>query len=83
MELGDCYRNIDRTRLEFFALEAEIDLLSSNEVRNTQAVEKAAAPVAESFALMLKRGLAQALTVGMVLAVAVLAAALIIYLSWR
>ena len=79
--LGERFRNIDRTRLEFFQIEAELEMLMNNPVAVTAASEERSAQP-ESFTTMLKRGAAWALTAGVVLAAAILLAAAMLYAAW-
>ena len=82
--LGECFRSIDRKRLEFFEVDGEIELLL---MRNAapgagQTAEKTAVP-AEDFKHLLRKGWAMALTVGMVIAAATIVSAVIIFMGWR
>lgn len=81
-QLGERYRTLDRTRLEFFQTDAELEMLMKN---NQPAAAQVTAnmPQTESFSLMCKRGLAAALTVGFTVAAAIIVAALMICASWR
>lgn len=81
-ELGERFRTIDRQRLEFFEDDGEIEMLiagnsapAASENNNTQA--------AESFKYMLKKGWALALSLGVVVGIFAIIAALIIFLGWR
>lgn len=79
--LGERYRTLDRTRLEFFQTEAELDQLVKS-----QGTPAAVMPEVErrdaTFGEMYKKGLAEALTVGFTIALAIIVAALIICAAW-
>lgn len=83
MALGEAYRTIDRTRLEFFALDSEIEVVTADGSRSVPSPVTSTDAPEETFKTMLKKGAALALTVGVTVGAAVIAAALIIYLSWR
>ncbi|MBE6366964.1 MAG: hypothetical protein E7052_03520 [Lentisphaerae bacterium] len=83
MALGEAYRTIDRTRLEFFVLDSEIEVVTADGSRSVPPPVTSTAAPEETFKTMLKKGAALALTVGVTVGAAVIAAALIIYLSWR
>ena len=82
VELGERYRLIDRARLDFFAVDAELDVLLAGQ-SSPQALPESGGENVETFSLMLKKGWALALSLGLVLAVAILLAALIIFAGWR
>ena len=80
-QLGERYRTLDRTRLEFFQTDAELEMLmKSNQPAAAQVTENL--PQTESFSLMYKRGLAAALTVGFTVAAAIIIAALMLCNAW-
>lgn len=80
-QLGERYRTLDRTRLEFFQTDAELEMLmKSNQPAAAAANENL--PQTESFSLMYKRGLAAALTVGFTVAAAIIIAALMLCNAW-
>ena len=81
-QLGERYRTLDRTRLEFFQTDAELEMLMKNNQSAAAQVTENLMPT-ESFSLMYKRGLAAALTVGFTVAAAIIVAALMICASWR
>lgn len=82
--LGECFRNVDRKRLEFFEVDGEIELLLLHNAASItgQTAEKPAVK-AEDFKQLLRKGWAMALTVGMVIAAATIASAVIIFMGWR
>jgi len=82
VELGERFRTIDRERLAFYACDGEIELLLAENSAGTAAEENNSKPV-ESFKSMLKQGWALALTLGTVVGVSAIIAALIIHLAWR
>ena len=79
-EIGERYRMIDRERLNFFALDARIELLLA---RGTAPQVEKSAVQQESFRTLMKNGWALALTLGVTLGVFTLLAALIIFCGWR
>ena len=79
-EIGERYRMIDRERLNFFALDARIELLLA---RGTAPQVEKFAVQQESFRTLMKNGWALALTLGVTLGVFTLLAALIIFCGWR
>ena len=82
VELGERFRTIDRERLAFYACDGEIELiLSENSTAANSGSETA--PAVENFKTMLKKGWALALSLGVVVGVFAIIAALIIYLGWR
>ena len=82
VELGERFRTIDRERLAFYACDGEIDLLLAENSAGTAAVEKSAVSE-EHFKSMLKKGWALALTLGTVVGVSAIIAAVIVHLAWR
>lgn len=82
VELGERFRTIDRERLAFYACDGEIELLLAENSAGIAAEENNSKPV-ESFKSMLKQGWALALTLGTVVGVSAIIAALIIHLAWR
>ena len=82
VELGERFRTIDRERLAFYACDGEIDLLLAENSAGTAAVEKSAVSE-ENFKSMLKKGWALALTLGAVVGVSAIIAAVIVHLAWR
>ena len=83
VELGERFRSIDQAKLRFFELEGSIELLLHNNGAKAENAEKSAAAAEESFGQMVKKGWALALTVGSVVGLAVILAALIILNAWR
>ena len=79
-EIGERYRMIDRERLNFFASDAQIEMLIS---RGTAPQAEKSAIQQESFRMLMKKGWALALTLGVTLGVFTLLAALIIFCGWR
>ena len=79
--LGERYRTLDRTRLEFFQTEAELDQLVKNQ-GNPMPVMPEVERRRTTFGEMYKKGLAEALTVGFTIALAIIVAALIICAAW-
>ena len=81
VELGELYRAIDRERLRFFQIEAEIDAAA------VPAPESAApgdrAPAVMSFAQALKLGLAFTLPLILGLGLAIVGGALLLFFCWR
>ena len=82
VELGERFRTIDRERLAFYACDGEIDLLLAENSAGAAAVEKSAVSE-ENFKSMLKKGWALALTLGAVVGVSAIIAAVIVHLAWR
>lgn len=82
VELGERFRAIDQERLAFYACDGEIELLLA-ENNSGSAAEEKAAPAVEDFKTMLKKGWALALSLGVVVGVSAIIAALIVYLGWR
>ena len=83
-ELGDRYRMIDRERLDFFELDAELETLLNGNGGTAPGQDSAAAALqGDNFKTMLKRGAAYALTAGLTIGAAILLAALIIFSAWR
>lgn len=82
VQLGELYRTIDRERLEFFATDGAIELLLESSSRRPQE-SSVARPGAESFGALWKKSWALALSLGLVLGIFMLAAALIIFMGWR
>lgn len=83
VELGERFRTIDRERLAFFAFDGEIELVLAENNFAVSRVENESAPTVESFKNMLKRGWALALSLGVVVGVSAIIAALIVYCAWR
>lgn len=84
VEIGERFRSIDQAKLKFFELEGTLELLLLR--GNGKAdVSEAAQPAdnVESFGKLVKKGWALALTVGSVVALSVILAALIILQAWR
>ena len=83
-ELGSRYRAIDRERLDFFELDAELEMMLTDGTANLSLVEnrKNHADTGD-FKFMLKKGAAYALTAGLTVAAAILLAAVIIFSAWR
>lgn len=80
--LGERFRTIDRKRLEFFAEDGEIELMLMGEnTQQPQSVDKQGS--GENFKNMLKKGWALALSLGVVVGIFVIIAALIIFQGWR
>jgi hypothetical protein len=79
--LGERYRTLDRSRLQFFEFEAELELLINS---NTAAavVEEKVPDKQLDFKTMLKQGVALALTVGLTIAAAVIIAAVVLSVAW-
>ena len=81
--LGERFRTIDRKRLEFFAEDGEIELMLMGENTPMQPQEANTQCAGETFKSMLKKGWALALSLGVVVGIFALIAALIIFLGWR
>ena len=81
-ELGERFRSIDRQRLEFFEDDGEIEMLIAGNSAPA-AGENNNGRDAESFKYMLKKGWALALSLGMVVGIFAIIAALIIFWGWR
>lgn len=79
-QLGERYRELDRTRLDFFQTEAELEHLLNSQTASAMPENIPAAP--ESFSVMLKKGAAMALTIGAVIALAVVIAAAMLCAAW-
>ena len=82
VELGERFRLIDQERLAFYACDGEIALVLAEDSGKRDSNSKAV-PAVEDFKTMLKKGWALALTLGTVVGVSAIIAALIIYLGWR
>ena len=83
-QIGEGYRAVDKARLGFFDTDGRIELLLLNNGKGGAENSCAAAPAApENFKSMLARGWALALTLGLVLAAALIAGALLIMQAWR
>lgn len=82
VQLGELYRAVDKARLLFFETDGKIELLlAKNPVsRQNNTVQPAKE---ENFKTMLKKGWALALSLGLVLAAAMLAGAAVLLLAWR
>ena len=83
VELGERFRSIDQAKLRFFELEGTIELLLRNNAAKAESSENVRAEAEESFGQMVKKGWALALTVGSVVGLSVILAALIILHAWR
>ena len=83
VELGERFRSIDQAKLRFFELEGTIELLLRNNAAKAESAENVRAEAEESFGQMVKKGWALALTVGSVVGLSVILAALIILHAWR
>ena len=83
VELGERFRSIDQEKLRFFELEGTIELLLRNNAAKAESAENVRAEAKESFGQMVKKGWALALTVGSVVGLSVILAALIILHAWR
>lgn len=82
VELGERFRAIDRERLAFYACDGEIEMVLAANPSGTPA-DLSAKPESENFKTLLKKGWALALSLGAVVGISSIAAALIIYLGWR
>ena len=80
--LGERYRALDRSRLQFFEFEAELELLINSNTAAAAAVEENVPDKQLDFKTMLKQGCALALTVGLTIAVAVIIAAVVLSAAW-
>ena len=88
VELGDLYRSLDRARLDFFELEAALDAAAASAVPTQGSTVSGgdAMPTARqmpTFGQAFRLGLAFSLPLVLGLGLAILAAALILYFSWR
>ena len=79
--LGERYRALDRSRLQFFEFEAELERITNS---NTAAaiVEEKTPDKQPDFKCMLKQGAAWALTAGLTIAAAIIIAAVILCTAW-
>ena len=83
VELGERFRSIDQAKLRFFELEGTIELLLRSNGAKAESSENVRAEAEESFGQLVKKGWALALTVGSVVGLSVILAALIILHAWR
>ena len=83
VELGERFRSIDQAKLRFFELEGTMELLLRGNAAKAESAENVRAEAEESFGQMVKKGWALALTVGSVVGLSVILAALIILHAWR
>ena len=83
VELGERFRSIDQAKLRFFELEGTMEMLLRNNAAKAESAENVRAEAEESFGQMVKKGWALALTVGSVVGLSVILAALIILHAWR
>ena len=82
VELGERFRSIDRERLAFYVCDGEIELILS-ETSATVNSGNENTPAVENFKTMLKKGWALALSLGVVVGIFAIIAALIGDLGWR
>ena len=83
VELGERFRSIDQAKLRFFELEGTMEMLLRGNAAKAESSENVRAEAEESFGQMVKKGWALALTVGSVVGLSVILAALIILHAWR
>ncbi len=83
VELGERFRSIDQAKLRFFELEGTMEMLLRGNAAKAESSENVRAEAEESFGQLVKKGWALALTVGSVVGLSVILAALIILHAWR
>lgn len=83
VELGERFRSIDQAKLRFFELEGTMEMLLRGNAVKAESSENVRAEAEESFGQLVKKGWALALTVGSVVGLSVILAALIILHAWR
>ena len=83
VELGERFRSIDQAKLRFFELEGTMELLLRGNAAKAESSENVRAEAEERFGQLVKKGWALALTVGSVVGLSVILAALIILHAWR
>ncbi len=79
VKLGECYRALDRKRLDFFTVDAAAEAA----LHGSPASPESVVPPPATFRQQLQSGAALALTLGMTIAAGLLLAALILYWAWR
>lgn len=79
-QTGERFRAIDKLRLDFFETEAELEMLLHSNTASAPA--QLETPAEATFKSLLKKGAAQALTVGLTIAAAILIGALILFAAW-